>query len=335
MPAKHFSIKVGCIGECVQDLFVTAPARIASMTRQKVAVPHLCYEYGSKIPMTSMNFDFGGCAANAATSMSRQNISTVFYGAIGNKDFFIKAKKEFVRNGVNTRYLMKGTVQQQGLSLILVGPDADRTILMYRERNPFNADHLKDFLNTVDCVYIGDINAATDVSMDLVMRYHAQKRLRIFLNPSNFQLQTKYRMRLKKLLRCCEILAVNDDEARRILGQKKIGDPVVTLQQLRRLGPKIVIVTKGPEGAYVYDGGVIYRAGIWDAPVVDRTGSGDAFFSTFVASILSGMDISRAIVRATINAGHVVSQYGAQSGLLPLGKINALEKKHRISIKQI
>jgi sugar/nucleoside kinase (ribokinase family) len=89
---------------------------------------------------------------------------------------------------------------------------------------------------------------------------------------------------------------------------------------LKNEGPKIVVVTNGKEGAHVYDGEKFYFHGILkDKKIVDSTGVGDAFGSSFVAGLeLYKGDINKAIMLGLKNAHGVVNQAGAQNGLIQI-----------------
>jgi sugar/nucleoside kinase (ribokinase family) len=63
------------------------------------------------------------------------------------------------------------------------------------------------------------------------------------------------------------------------------------------------------------------------APPYERTGAGDAFFSTFIAYLAKGYDAVYAIKRAPINSMNVVQHIGAQEGLLSEAAIEELLKK--------
>ena len=52
------------------------------------------------------------------------------------------------------------------------------------------------------------------------------------------------------------------------------------------------------------------------APPLERTGAGDAFFSTFIGYLAKGYDAPYAMRRAPINSMNVVQHVGAQEGLL-------------------
>ena len=81
----------------------------------------------------------------------------------------------------------------------------------------------------------------------------------------------------------------------------------------------IFIMTKGPIGSVVSDGKNIYRAGVPESPIVERTGAGDAFSAGFISEYVRSGDIIKAVQFATANASSVVAQYGSKAGILKKG----------------
>lgn len=92
---------------------------------------------------------------------------------------------------------------------------------------------------------------------------------------------------------------------------------------MHKLGPKIVAISDGPAGAYASDGVNRYKMPIYPdpKPPFDRTGSGDAFTSTFVAAMIKGADIQGALLWGPVNSMSVVQKVGAQAGLLDVKEI--------------
>lgn len=92
---------------------------------------------------------------------------------------------------------------------------------------------------------------------------------------------------------------------------------------MQALGPKIVVITDGPKGAYAYDGQNMYQQAPYPdpKPPFERTGAGDAFASTTTAAIGLGKDLPTALQWGAINSMSVVQQVGAQKGLLTREKI--------------
>ncbi len=127
---------------------------------------------------------------------------------------------------------------------------------------------------------------------------------------------------LKDIYEATHVFFCNVQEAQKIL-QTEEKDVKILLSKMRDLGPKIVAITDGPEGAYTYDGQDMLYIPIYPdpAPPVERTGAGDAFSSTFTTALALGMSVHDALMWAPINSMNVVQYIGAQKGLLSRKKL--------------
>ena len=84
-------------------------------------------------------------------------------------------------------------------------------------------------------------------------------------------------------------------------------------------GPKIVLITSGAQGAYLYDGNQIYRRPIIPLEKIkDTLGAGDAFIARFMVDYLSGYSIKLALENAAKSAAETCSYYGALGHGVPL-----------------
>jgi ribokinase len=156
------------------------------------------------------------------------------------------------------------------------------------------------------------------------MEYHDQisawleshPTVKLAFQPGTFQIEAGTK-RLKKLYERSEVLAVNREEAATISNGDH-GNIDDLFAKLHALGPKIVLISDGPAGAYASDGTNRYKMPIYPdpKPPFERTGAGDAFTSTFVAALAKGADIQAALLWAPINSMSVVQKVGAQAGLL-------------------
>jgi len=114
-----------------------------------------------------------------------------------------------------------------------------------------------------------------------------------------------------------EVLVLNREEAVEVTGGN-YDDLHDLFNRLHQIGPKIVCITDGPDGAYASDGENRFKMPPYPdpAPPKERTGAGDAFTSTFVAALIKGNNIEGAMQWAPINSMNVVQNVGAQGGLL-------------------
>ena len=201
-------------------------------------------------------------------------------------------------------------------STILLSSAGERTILNYPGVRPVERSDELD-LSTVaaaDWVYLsslGDIRL-----LERVVATAVERGTRVMLNPAGSELREP--AALLAVLERVDVLAVNKEEAQQFLG----GD---TLEELVRRGATrcpVVIVSDGPNGAVTTDGRTIISSGLYeDAPVVDRTGCGDAFGSGFLSQWAQGKSLRESIVFASANSTAVVGQVGAKAGILRAGVV--------------
>lgn len=130
---------------------------------------------------------------------------------------------------------------------------------------------------------------------------------------------------LAPLYQRSDLFFCNKQEAERILGLPGGTEEKVLLEALRALGPKIVVMTDGRDGAYAYDGTRFLFVPMYpdDREPFERTGAGDAFASTVTSALALGKPLEEALLWGPINSMAVVQQVGAQDGLLTRDALEA------------
>ena len=86
-----------------------------------------------------------------------------------------------------------------------------------------------------------------------------------------------------------------------------------TVRWLRELGMGTVVVTLAEKGCRIYDGEAVYVLPAFPTEVVDVTGAGDTFCSTFIA-LLDEYGPEKAGIMANAAASRCVSAMGARAG---------------------
>ena len=125
-----------------------------------------------------------------------------------------------------------------------------------------------------------------------------------------------------------EAVCINVEEAQSILGESS-RDLKTLLSGIAKLGPKIAIITDGFAGAYALDSKTreVWFIGVYPHTPYERTGAGDAFFSTIVSCLAMEKTLEEALLWAPINSMSVTQYVGAQKGLLTQEKIKEYLKK--------
>jgi len=152
-------------------------------------------------------------------------------------------------------------------------------------------------------------------------------QVQLAFQPGTFQIEAGVD-RLKRIYNRTQVLVLNREEAVQVGGgnHEDIHD---LLNRMHNLGPKVVVITDGPAGAYASDGTNRYMMPLYPdpQPPYDRTGAGDAFASTFIAEMAKGNSLEGALQMAPINSMSVCQKIGAQAGLLSSDDITDLLRR--------
>ncbi len=271
-------------------------------------------KWGDKIPYEfSVLVPAVGNAANAAVAAARLGLATGFVSNVGKDRFGEEVLATFVREGVDTKHITINKDIPTNHHYVLMY-NAERTILIRHEAYNYA---LPEGFVPPKWIYLssaGERSEAFHGELAVWLRAHPETKLAF--QPGTFQMEMG-KEKLSALYAATELVACNKEEAERILelGETNIKE---LLAKMHGLGPKIVLITDGPNGAYVSDGSEMLKVPMYPdpKPPVDRTGAGDASTSTIVVALALGKPLSEALLWGPINSMAVVQEIGAQKGLL-------------------
>jgi ribokinase len=307
--------EVVSIGDIVTDAFIKL-FEDEAITYQNDKGKWLAMPFGTKIPYDLVNVIEGvGNAANAAVAFARLDMASAFVTNVGGDQFGKDMIAALEKNHVDTRFVRINPDKVSNYHYVL-WYKAERTILIKHEEYDYHWPHLHP-AETPKWVYFSSISEHAIPYHDQVADWLEQNpNVKMAFQPGTFQMEAGTE-RLNRIYARTEVLILNREEAV-LVGKGKYEDLHDLFNHLHALGPKIVVITDGPAGAYASDGTNRFQMPLYPdpAPPVDRTGAGDAFASTFVAALMKGNSIEGALQWAPINSMSVVQNVGAQSGLL-------------------
>ena len=125
---------------------------------------------------------------------------------------------------------------------------------------------------------------------------------------------------LCKSMQNCNILKIHDEEL--ITVSRMFGYPGIDLQDkcwilLGKYNLKMLILTCGINGSYVFTPGNVSFQPTPKVEVADTVGAGDSFTAAFIASILKGKSVTEAHTIAVKTSAFVCTQKGAMPILPP------------------
>lgn len=277
----------------------------------------LCLPFGSKIEVKKIVFATGGSGTDHAVTFARQGFNTACISIIGSDINANAILEELASEGVDTSSFQKHIDGMTAYSVVLVQNGGERTILSYKgEGQHFSADKISFDELEAGWLMLGSLGGHYDL-FEKAIQWALVHDVKIAVNPGIKELELGLE-KLQPLLKQCAVVSMNQEEVAQFLGIDFKNEEEI-FKAMDAIVDGIFVMTKGHEGVAVSDGTSVYRAGVPDSPVVERTGSGDAFISGFVSEYMRNGDIVKSIQLATANASSVVTQYGAKAGILRKG----------------
>jgi ribokinase len=302
------------IGDIFTDAFIKLREDEARIDTDPDGSKRLSLPFGSKPPYDSVDIvQAVGPSPNAAVSFSRLGLNAGLMAFLGDdqpgKDSFDYLHQE----NIDTSTVVAAEGMKSNYYYVL-RYGADRTILVKNEEYDYSwvtPEKIPDW------IYLSLISDASwQLHEDMLAYLEAHPDTKLAFQPGTFHFKWGAE-KLAAIYRRSHIVVMNREEAVDVTGESY--DSLKGLADaLHALGPKVVVITDGPNGSFAsYDGKLVSIPNYPDpAPPLDRTGAGDAFASTIVAALALGESIETALTWAPINSMNVVQHLGAQAGLL-------------------
>ena len=278
----------------------------------------------------------GGAPANFAYHVSQFGLDSRVVSAVGEDELGVEILKNFHEKKLNcmieTVPYPTGTVQ---VELDRNGvPCYDIREGVAWDNIPFTPA-LEGLARQTRAVCFGSLAQRSVVSRETINRFldvmpDGEGQYKIF--DINLRQGFYTKEILCNSMRKCNILKINDEELVTI--SRMFGYPGIDLQDkcwilLAKYNLKMLILTCGVNGSYVFTPGEISFVETPKVEVADTVGAGDSFTAAFVASILKGLPIPEAHKLAVETSAFVCTQNGAMP-VLPDSlkeKMNALATK--------
>lgn len=308
------------IGDIVTDAFIRLKdADVYDRHKINRVERQLCVRFGDKVPYESVTVIRAvGNSANAAITASRLGLKSALLAVVGDDEEGKKNMEVLKENKVITDYMAVDKTLPTNYHYIL-WYDVERTILV--KHSPFSRN-IPPNMPTPKWIYLTSLGENTEnFHHEIASWLKEHPETKLAFQPGTFQIKFGIE-KIKDVYKITEIFFCNKEEAEKILGMEN-KDILSLAKGIKAFGPKIVVISDGPNGAYLYFDNELWHIPIYPdiAPPVDRTGAGDSFSSTFVAALAMGKNPLEAFAWGPINSMSVVQEIGAQKGLLTREKL--------------
>ncbi|MFA6463689.1 MAG: carbohydrate kinase family protein [Candidatus Paceibacterota bacterium] len=312
------------IGDTVTDAFIKLEEAHVNC-KLNTEEQEICMRFGDKIPYEFVEVcPAVGNSANAVISASRLGLKSAIITNIGDDSEGRDALDQFRKNNVSTDFVAINKGMKTNYHYVLWF-ETDRTILIKHEKFPHTFPKLKD----PKWIYLSSLGENSLPFHKTIEEYLLKNpKVKLAFQPGTFQMKFGTEA-LKEIYKRADVFFCNVEEADRILkidSKEKTNDNIRELaKKIADLGPKVVVLTDGSNGAYAYEKEkdiLLFMPLYPDTkPPYERTGAGDAFASTFTSALIKGKTVEEALLWAPINAMSVVQDIGAQKGLISEAKL--------------
>ena len=249
----------------------------------------------------------GGSVANSIVGISQLGNQVGFIGKVSDDEFGSKYEEGLKKENVDYFYSKKKEELPTGTCLILVTPDAERTMCTFLgtagkiNDKDINSNAVKQSEITFLEGYLwdeGDPKKAFDKAIT-----HSK---RVAMSLSDLFCVERHKDEFISLIKnYVNILFGNDQEIEALLnGQAK--EKISSIVE-------IAVVTNGPKGANIFKANdSIFIPPIDGLDVLDTTGAGDLFAAGFLFGFSKKLTLDDCGKLATKSASHIIQQYGAR-----------------------
>ena len=279
----------------------------------------------------------GGAPANLAVAASRLGAKTAFIGRVGRDSFGDYLRRCLSENGVDVQALSVDPKARTTLAVVALDERGERTFSFYRDPSAdvnLSPEHVPEaLLQNTKVLHFGSVSLTADPARTATLA--AVKAARacgawVSYDPNyRASLWPGEGTAVQNMLApmgMVDILKVSDEELPLLTGED---DPARGSARLAAMGPRLVLVTLGADGAfYRFDGRTGHVPGV-PCVVGDTNGSGDTFFGAALSRLvkLDSLDeltipeLERILVFANKAASITTSRHGAIPAMPTLAEV--------------
>ncbi len=264
----------------------------------------------------------GGAPANFAYHVSQFGLESCAVSAVGDDELGKEIRSNFeekkLQTLIETVPYPTGTVQVEIDKLGVPQYDIKENVAW--DNIPFTPQ-IEELAHRTKAICFGSLAQRNEVSRNTIEQFiEAMPKTEDTLIVFDVNLRQSFYSRdvLDRSMKRCNVLKINDEEL--ITISRMLGYQGTDLQSkcwilLGRYHLKMLILTCGVNGSYVFTPGSMSFIATPKVKVADTVGAGDSFTGAFVAYILKGLSVAAAHQKAVNVSAFVCTQRGAMPTL--------------------
>ena len=253
----------------------------------------------------------GGSVANSIVGLSQLGNDVGFIGKVNADDLGQKYEEGLTKEKVQYFYNKKREILPTGTCLILITPDAERTMVTYLgiagkiNENDIDEKAIKESEMIFLEGYLWD-KGEPKSAFNKAMSFSRTKAMSL---SDQFCVERHKNDFLDLVSNKLDIIFANEQEIKSLIDAKDFGDVVEFGKQIR----KILIITRGEKGSVaIKNKEVMECKSKTDLKIVDLTGAGDLFAAGFLHGFINNISTKEALEKGTDMSAKIIQKVGAR-----------------------
>jgi fructokinase len=273
----------------------------------------------------------GGAPANVAVGLARLGVPAGFIGMVGDDDFGTLLRETLTNENVDTRSLATSTEQPTTLAFVALDPSGVPSFVFYRHPGadlsirPDDVDwSVFDHASVFHCGSLSLVDDPARETTHACLKHAKERGIAVSYDPNYrpalWPDKDLARARMLEPLEYVTIFKASADELRMMSGEDDVETGCAALADQ---GPKIIVVTEGSSGMFLWSGGQTADVAGEKVEVVDTTGCGDASVAGLLTYVVDYQQRENALPpfkeleRALTFANHCAAIAATKPGAIP------------------
>lgn len=265
--------------------------------------------------------NLGGKGANQAVAAARLGADVHFITRVGDDLFGQEAIKQLRNENIDVSGIGVDRGENSGVALITIDKNAENNIVVASGANAklsFEDDTvLKQSINSETIVLVQ--LEIPQRSIEQVCHHAKEVGAVVVLNPAPASMLSDF------ILQTIDIVTPNQQEAEALSGiaVTDVDSAKRAAMKIHSLGPRVVIITMGAAGAFLYSAEESAFVDAYKVKAIDTTAAGDVFNGALVVGLSKGETPVRAMELASRAAAIAVTRIGAQQSAPTLSEVKS------------
>jgi fructokinase len=253
----------------------------------------------------------GGSVANSIVGLSQLGNNVGFIGKINSDDLGQKYEEGLIKEKVQYFYDKKDEVSPTGTCIILITPDAERTMVTFLgiagkiSEKDINENAVKKSELIFLEGYLWD-EGEPKSAFDKAMLMSNRKAMSL---SDQFCVERHKDSFLDLVKNKLDIIFANEQEIKSLINAQSFEDVITFGKQLK----KLLVITRGKNGSIaIKNNEVTVCESKSNLNIVDLTGAGDLFAAGFLHGFMNNFSTKQSLEKGTEMSSKIIQKFGAR-----------------------